>query len=165
MKSFHDPTKLQKIQRKLCKLGETLAVAESVTTGLLQVAFGSTPCASEFFQGGITTYNVGQKYKHLEVEPIHALSVNCVSMTVAEQMALQCSHIFTSDWGLAVTGYATPVAESGNKLYAFVAIAYKHKIVFSKKIDANVDDPFDVQLLYATSIIDSYLKLLSSASK
>src|SRR3954463_15564978 len=88
---------------------QTIAIAESVTSGLLQYAFSNVPDATQFFQGGLTAYNVAQKFKHLQVEPIHAMAVNCVSQLVAEQMALQVCRIFGAHWGIGITGYATPV--------------------------------------------------------
>ncbi len=65
-----DLKKLKKIHDTLARKKETIAVAESVTAGLLQVALAQAENASEFFQGGITVYNLGQKFRHLGVEPI-----------------------------------------------------------------------------------------------
>lgn len=61
------------------KANETVAVAESVTAGLLQLAFSSADFATKYFQGGITVYNIGQKSRHLLIDPIHAIECNCVS--------------------------------------------------------------------------------------
>src|SRR6478736_19122 len=111
MEIFNDNA-LKKIGKKLIESKQTIAVGESVTSGLLQFAFSSIPDASKFYQGGITAYNIGQKYAHLKVEPIHALSVNCVSQSVATEMAINASKLFRSHWGIGVTGYATPETES-----------------------------------------------------
>ena len=157
---LQDEKKLKKIQRLLSAKEQTLAVAESVTTGLLQHAFGSTPCASEFFQGGITVYNAGQKYKHLQVEPIHALACNCVSQKVADDMALHCIAMFRSDWGIGITGYATPVTESRNKVFAFFSIACRDKIMLQKKLVTSLEDPFAIQFFYTSSVINQLIKLL-----
>src|SRR4051812_38795900 len=91
---------------------ETISVAESVTSGLLQAAFSSAEKAMQIFQGGITTYNLGQKYRHLLVDPIHASACNCVSERVAQEMALHVCELFSSNWGIGITGYASPVPES-----------------------------------------------------
>ncbi|RZM19620.1 MAG: damage-inducible protein CinA, partial [Pedobacter sp.] len=58
---------LDRIAQSLIERSETIAFAESVTTGLLQFAFGSVKNASTFYQGGVTVYNGAQKYKHLHV--------------------------------------------------------------------------------------------------
>ena len=73
----------------------TLAVAESVTSGHLQAAFSLANDASAFFQGGITTYNLGQKTRHLQINPIHAATCNCVSQTVSDEMARHATTLFS----------------------------------------------------------------------
>jgi nicotinamide-nucleotide amidase len=89
----------------------TLAVAESVTCGRLQARIGAISGASEFFLGGMTAYSLEQKVRHLGVESVGAAAVNCVSASVAEQMAKGACDLFGSDLGIATTGYAEPSAE------------------------------------------------------
>ena len=155
-----DPLQLEKIHRGLKKRKETIAVAESVTAGLLQAAIAQAECASEYFQGGITAYNLGQKYRHLDVEPIHAEQTNSVSEKVSAKMALQVCELFSSDWGIGITGYATPVPESGNKLFAYYAIAHNKKIVAKGKLSPKKDNPFKIQLGYVRSIIEVFVRKL-----
>lgn len=152
---LYDPKKLSKIRSRLIRRNETLAVAESVTAGLLQMSIAQAEFASDFYQGGITTYNLGQKYKHLEVEPIHATATNSVSQKVAAEMAKGVCKLFSSDWGIGVTGYATPVEESGGKVFAFFAIAYKGKLVAQHKRTTQPDTPFLVQLKFVHAILDT----------
>ena len=148
-----DRKKLNKIHDALVKRGETIAVAESVTAGLLQVALAQAEFASEFYHGGITCYNLGQKYKHLNVEPIHADKVNCVSEKVTAEMAMEVCGMFNSDWGIGVTGYATPVPESGQKVFAYFAIAHHKKIIAEGKISPKKDEPFDLQIQYVRRVL------------
>lgn len=134
--------------------GLTIAVAESVTAGYLQVYFSRATGATRFFQGGITAYNIGQKVKHLQVEPIHAQSSNAVSPQVAAQMALGVCTLFNSNTGIAVTGYAAPVPEIGIfELFAYYAIACKGKIIASRKIILPAGEPEEVMQEYARQII------------
>src|SRR5690348_6264721 len=102
---------INKAGRLLQKEGATVAVAESVTSGNLQAIFSLAKNATLFFQGGMTAYNIGQKCRHLMVEPTHAIECNCVSQKVSEQMAAEICHLFTSDYGIGITGYASPVPE------------------------------------------------------
>ncbi|HEY2725901.1 MAG TPA: CinA family protein, partial [Parafilimonas sp.] len=68
-----DKKLIDDIGNKLKEKNQSIAAAESVTGGLLQAAFSNAKAASFFFQGGITTYNIGQKCRHLLVEPLHAI--------------------------------------------------------------------------------------------
>ncbi len=135
---------------------ETIAVAESVTAGYLQAALSIADNALQFFQGGITAYNIGQKCRHLHIDPIYALSCNCVSEKVANEMAINVTKSFISDWGMAITGYASKVPEmSINSLFAYYAICYKNEIVETKKIYAEDDsDAIHAQLYYANETLN-----------
>ena len=147
-----DIVTLKRIGKKLLSKEQTIAVAESVTAGMFQLALSTLPDATKFFQGGITTYNLGQKYKHLHVEPIHAQAVNCVSPMVAAQMALSVLQLFQSDWGIAMTGYATPVPESGNKVFAYFAVARAGRIKLKGKMIPKEKTPLKIQEEYISVV-------------
>ncbi len=155
-----DKILLNKIGRILKAKKQTVSVAESVTAGYLQWLFSQVPDAALFFQGGLTAYNLGQKYKHLDVEPLHAKEVNCVSQRVALQMAIHVTKHFGSDWGLSITGYATPVPESGNKLFAYYAIAYKGKIKLKGLIRSKEIRPEQLQIYYSLHVLNRLESLL-----
>lgn len=166
MSSSADPLLLKKnidpIRDRILLRKETIAIAESVTSGILQLAFSMATDAEKFYQGGITTYNIGQKVRHLRIEPIHAMECNCVSLKVSAEMAVQVCNLFNSDWGIGITGYASPVPESENKLFAYFAIAYKGTIVVAKNIKPKKSNPFSVQLFYAHEVLDEFNTCLNS---
>jgi nicotinamide-nucleotide amidase len=146
----------------LLKKKKTVAVAESVTSGNIQAIFSMAQNTIRFFQGGITAYNLGQKSRHLHVEPTDAIEYNCVSKKVAQQMAIGVSELFSADYGIGITGYASPVPEQNvGKLFAFICIAKNKKPLLTKKVAAKPMAPEDVQLFYT----EESLKLLISALK
>ena len=138
---------------------QTIAVAESVTSGLIQNVFSNLDEASLFFEGGITAYNLQQKCTHLFIDPVHAVTCNCVSEKVAEQMALGISKSFKTTWGLSITGYASPVPEIGvHELYACYAISFAHRVLRRATIKAVTEDPEDVQHFYALSVLEDFIQ-------
>jgi len=140
---------------------QTVAVAESVTGGHLQAALSSADNAIYFFQGGITVYNIGQKTKQLHVEPIEALACNCVSKTVAEQMARSCGEKFLSNYALAITGYASVVPElKVKKPFAIYSIAFNNKIIATRKISTQQTESIKVQIDFANQVIKAFKELL-----
>ncbi len=157
-----DKDLLNHIKTKLLERKQTLAVFESVTAGLLQAAFASANEAIYFFQGGMTVYNIGQKCRHLPLDPIHATECNCVSDEVAEVMAKGAGTSFTAHWGIGITGYATAVPESGNKVFAHYAIWNGEKM-HNKKITSNKTDALKVQLDFVESILKDLVRLLDTA--
>ena len=138
-----------------------MAVAESVTAGQLQFFFSTLPHAEEFFQGGITVYNLGQKTRQLNIDPIHAKSCNSVSEKIATDMASNVAKKFVSDWGIGITGYASPVPELDIQLlYAYYAIVYKGQPMELSCINSIKASPSEVQRDYAEFIIERFAELI-----
>jgi PncC family amidohydrolase len=145
---------LNTIKDILVGKGETIAIAESVTSGNLQAAFSVAMDASKYFQGGITTYNLGQKARHLNVEPIRAQKVNCIEQVIANTMAVEVSKMFLSNYGIGVTGYAAivPECEQGG-LFAYFSLAHERQIVSQKRLTSPEKHPYDVQIDYTRQVI------------
>lgn len=153
---------IEAIKGYMVSRNHTLAVAESVTSGHLQAALSLAVDASKFFHGGITAYNLGQKARHLHVNPIHATTCNSVSQIIADQMALQTMPLFSSDWSIGITGYASPLPELGiQDLFAFYAIGFRHQIVHHGKLEAENRGLFEVQIYYAGEVLKQLSQHLS----
>ena len=151
---------IQSIGNILIERQQSIAVAESVTSGNIQLELSTATDASKFFQGGITAYNLGQKTRHLHVDPISATACNCVAEHVDNEMALGVCRLFISDWGLSITGYASKVPESDNDLFAYYAIAYAGKIMQSGKIEPPDGKPAEIQSFYAKELLKELETLL-----
>ena len=143
---------------------ETISVAESVTAGNIQHALSLAPNATQFFQGGISAYNIGQKSRHLQINPIHALSCNCVSQQVANDMAINVCKLFLSDWGISITGYAELIPDI-TELYAFYAIAYKEKIINSGHIKTQAPDKKTAQKYYKEKVLRELYNLIITSKQ
>jgi len=145
---------------------ETLAVAESVTSGHIQAALSLADNARKFFQGGITAYNLGQKSRHLHIEPIHAEACNCVSEKIAQEMAMESCVLFSSDWGIGITGYAVPVPECNiNTLFSFYAISYRGNVIFSKRIESTKKPVQAIQEHFVNTLLRDFAKVLTTHPK
>jgi nicotinamide-nucleotide amidase len=153
---------INEIKDKLLANKESIAVAESVTSGNIQAALSLALDASKFFQGGITAYNLGQKARHLNIEPIHAEDANCISKNIAAVMALEVAKMFTADYGIGITGYASIVPQNEKEgLFAFVAVCYKHEVVVARRITSAKEAIYDVQVDYtnqALQLLHTWLK-------
>jgi PncC family amidohydrolase len=142
---------------------ETIAIAESVTAGLIMSNFSSAENASHFFQGGITTYNLGQKTRQLNIDPIHADATNCVSERISQQMACQVSTLFCSQWGISITGYATPLpALKIKSCFAICSFAYNQNAVFTYRMDTKLSGQDKVKNYFAKNVIRAFVKHLDN---
>jgi nicotinamide-nucleotide amidase len=159
--SLRDPVIPDRLREVLLSKKQTVAVAESVTAGHLQVAFSMAENAQEFFQGGITAYNLEQKTRHLHVDPIHALSCNSVSEQVAAEMAKHVRLLFMSDWGIAITGYASPVPEKNiYRLFACYCFYFRDKEMIRQTVTVENNSPSDVRRFYTEHILHHLLAIV-----
>ena len=158
---MYDLEIINKLGIQLSIARQTIAVAESVTSGHLQAALSLADQATFFYQGGITTYNIVQKYTHLHIAPTHAISCNCVSEKIAEEMAVNVCALFSSDWGIAITGYASPIPEARLKdIYACYAFAFKGEAIRTGIVAATESDPLQVQLFYTNQLLKELLAVV-----
>ncbi len=86
-----------------------VAVAESLTGGIIASHIVDVPGASNVFYEGAVTYSVDSKCKRLGLNPHFVDEYGVVSAQVAKEMAL--SQLKNADYSLSTTGYAGPTAE------------------------------------------------------
>jgi nicotinamide-nucleotide amidase len=90
--------------------GLTLAVAESLTGGLVAARLVNVPGASSWFRGGVVAYASDVKRSLLDVPPGPV-----VSAEAATAMASGARRALGADVGLAVTGVAGPDEQDGQR--------------------------------------------------
>ena len=100
--------KLEIIHKELKERGETLAVAESCTGGLLSARLTQLPGSSKFFKGGVVSYWTEVKEGLLGVNPQIIRQWGAVSEETARFMAFGVKNLLKSDWSLSVTGFSGP---------------------------------------------------------
>jgi nicotinamide-nucleotide amidase len=160
-----DKETIKNVAQNLVQRKQTIAVAESVTAGYLQAALASADNASLFFQGGITAYNIKQKYTHLHIRLEHAIACNCVSEQLAGEMAVAACKLFSTDWGIGITGYASPIPEQHmEKLFACFAIAFKRNIIVCKTFETSIKTPLEVQLEYVDAVMTQLLEVIEKTA-
>jgi nicotinamide-nucleotide amidase len=96
------------VAERLTERGLTLAVAESVTGGLIASRLVAVPGASAWFRGGVVSYASEVKFDllHVPVGPV-------VSAAAADAMARGVRDLLGADVGLATTGVAGPDSQDG----------------------------------------------------
>jgi nicotinamide-nucleotide amidase len=104
-------TAAARVLRALVERGETLAVAESLTGGLLAATLVDVPGASAVFRGGLVVYATDLKHR-LGGVPEELLDARGpVDPDVALALAEGARRACLADWGLATTGVAGPDAQ------------------------------------------------------
>lgn len=111
------------VGRLLTGLGDTLAVAESCTGGMIAQLLTEVPGASTFFERGAVTYANRAKQDWLKIPPQLLAEHGAVSRECALAMARGIRQAARTDLGLAVTGIAGPDGGTDDKPVGTVFIA------------------------------------------
>ncbi len=114
----------------LTSRGLTIAVAESVTGGLVQDRLTNVSGSSGYFMGGIVAYSNEAKIGFLKVQAATLEAVGAVSEEVAREMARGVQEAFGTDMGLATTGIAGPTGGTATKPVGlmYAAVAYHSRV-------------------------------------
>ncbi|MFD8523663.1 CinA family protein [Streptomyces capillispiralis] len=111
------------VVRLLTVNGETLAVAESLTGGLVAAEITAVPGASKAFRGSVTAYATELKRDLLGVDATLLAQRGAVDPQVAAQMAAGVRKALGADWGIATTGVAGPDPQDGQAVgTVFIAV-------------------------------------------
>lgn len=93
--------------------GLTVAVAESLTGGLVLSSLVDVPGASRSLRGGVVAYATELKATLLDVDSELLAEHGAVDQLVAQQMAVGAARRLGADLGLATTGVAGPESQDG----------------------------------------------------
>jgi nicotinamide-nucleotide amidase len=107
----------------------TLSTAESCTGGLISDRITDVSGSSGYFEGGIVSYSIKAKAKHLGIPIKYVEQYGAVSPQVAKRMAEGVRKAFRTTIGLSTTGVAGP---TGGTLKTPVGTVYIG-IAFGKK--------------------------------
>jgi PncC family amidohydrolase len=114
---------LGKLETHFKQSGQTLALAESCTGGLISSLVTRRPGVSQFFLGSVVSYAATVKK---DVLGVRSSSIEChgeVSVPVATEMARGARKVLKSSWSVSVTGIAGPTGGSKEKPVGTVCFA------------------------------------------
>ncbi len=117
-----DDTLAVVVGKLLQAAGQTLAVAESCTGGGLGQQLTAVPGSSQYFWGGVISYDNQVKVSLLGVKGDDLAQYGAVSSEVAQQMATGVRSRLGTTWGLSITGIAGPDGGSETKPVGLVYI-------------------------------------------
>lgn len=144
--------------------GETLAIAESMSGGLVAARLTAIPGASESFLGGATVYSAEAKVALLGLSGATLQTDGTVSEATTRALAEAVRQRLGATWGLGLTGNAGPGAEGSAPLGSvFIALAGPGGTRV-RALSLHGDRP-DVQLRGAASALDLLRRALRQAPR
>jgi nicotinamide-nucleotide amidase len=109
---------------RLVEIGATVAVAESLTGGLVSAFLTAAPNTSVTFRGGLVVYAADAKHDVAGVDRAALDEHGPVHETVATQLAIGARTRLGADYGIGVTGVAGPGEQNGHPVgEVYVAVA------------------------------------------
>lgn len=112
---WEDKTVQGAVADLLIERGETVAAAESCTGGALSAKFTAMSGASEYFWGGVVSYDNSVKENVLGVSSENLKTYGAVSEQVARQMAEGVRRLCGTTYGISTTGIAGPTGGTPDK--------------------------------------------------
>ena len=104
------------VHRLLAARGHTVAVAESLTGGMLGEVLTAMPGSSATFRGGVIAYATDAKSLLLGVDPVLLRTRGAVDPEVAAAMARAVRERLGASHGVSTTGVAGPDEQDGQRV-------------------------------------------------
>jgi PncC family amidohydrolase len=121
----------KKVGEKLKQRGETVAVAESSSGGLISAALLAVPGASAYFRSGAVVYTPKARSTLMDLSREDMGEMRSSSEPYAALLARTARDRFAADWGLSETGAAGPTGNgygdaAGHTCIAIAGAAFEH---------------------------------------
>ncbi|HJL79155.1 MAG TPA: competence/damage-inducible protein A [Candidatus Marinimicrobia bacterium] len=119
---YDDVSLEEVVGNRLRELGLTLATAESCTGGLLGHRITSVSGSSDYYLGGVVSYNNEAKMELLGVKKQTLEKFGAVSEETVREMAQGVRSLFKSDLGISISGIAGPTGGTPEKPVGLIYI-------------------------------------------
>src|SRR5262245_19977341 len=136
----------EKIAARLIERGETIAIAESSTGGLLAAALLAVPGASAYFAGGAVVYTKASRMALLNIGDAEMAGLRPATEIYSLLIARRVRERHGATWGLGETGASGPTGNrygdpAGHTCMAMAGSIERHRTLRTGSIDrlANMD--------------------------
>jgi nicotinamide-nucleotide amidase len=154
-----DETMEMVVGRLLKEKNQTVATAESCTGGFIGHLLSKHAGSSQFYTGGVISYDNRIKTEFLDVPTEILQTVGAVSKEAVEQMAIAVREKMKTDYAVSVSGIMGPSGQTDEKPLGMVwmGVASKKK-VYSKVLYLRFDRSRNIEVTATQAI--NLLRLL-----
>jgi PncC family amidohydrolase len=153
-----------KVGQALLQRGETVAVAESSSGGLISAALLAIPGASAFYVGGGVIYTARARHRLLNLGREDVAHVRSASEPYAEILAGRVRETLGVSWGLSETGAAGPTGNPYGDAAGHTCVAVVGPVSKSRTLETGIDDRAANMRRFAAEALELLKEALAEAS-
>jgi len=145
------------LAERLKARGETIAVAESSSGGLLSAALLAVPGASAYFLGGAVVYTARARMRLLDLPREAVAGMRSSSEPYAMLLARTARERFSATWGLSETGAAGPTGNPYGDAAGHSCLAVSGPVEQAITLETGDGDRFGNMQAFAAAALDLML--------
>ncbi len=155
----------EKAARLLKDRGETIAVAESSTGGLISAALLALPGASAYFLGGAVVYTQAARRALFDLGDLSALGMRASTEPYARLLAQTARQRFSATWALAESGATGPTGNRYGDAAGHSCIAVAGAIERAITLETGSGDRVANMHAFAAAALDLLLDALAGQDR
>lgn len=142
------------VGERLKDQGQTVAVAESSSGGLISAALLAVPGASKYFLGGAVVYTPKARVLLMDIPRDALAGMRSASEPYALLLARTARERFGATWGLSETGAAGPTGNGYGDAPGHTCIAVSGPVEASVTLETGVADRSANMQAFAAAALD-----------
>ncbi len=154
--------KAERLGALLKARGQTVAVSESSSGGLVSAALLSVPGASAYFMGGAVVYTKTARSALLAITDADMRGMRSSSEPYAKLLAGRLCERFGTTWGIAETGAAGPRGNSYGDAAGHSCVAITGPVSLCRTIETGHGDRVANMRIFAGALLDLFLEGLEA---
>ena len=155
----------EKVGRLLKERGETIAVAESSTGGLISAALLALPGASAYFLGGAVVYTQVARRVLVDLPDISKLGMRASTEPYARLLAQTTRERFGANWAVAESGASGPTGNRYGDAAGHSCIAVAGAGERSLTLETGSTDRVANMRAFSAAALDLLLEVLAAQGK
>lgn len=149
-----------KVGQRLMERGETIAVAESSSGGLISAALLSVPGASKYYKGGGVVYTAIAREQTMGLGKADVTGMRSSSEPYAGLLARTAKSRFGATWGISETGAAGPTGNGYGDAAGHTCIALSGPSENVMTLETGKSDRAQNMEVFAATALEFLLKQL-----
>jgi nicotinamide-nucleotide amidase len=148
------------VGRLLKARGETVAIAESSTGGLISAALLSVPGASAYYLGGAVVYTRRARKLLMDLPNDAVVGMKSASEPYALLLAQKSQQRFSATWGISETGASGPTGNPYGDAAGHSCLAVAGPVEKAMTLETGLSDRWQNMLIFSCTSLRLFAQVL-----